>query len=843
MQAAMMALEATTERYAGLGFALGPDGSGNYWQGIDLDGITARPELAALAEELPGYRELSPSGAGVHAWGLGKAFAALGANASGIEAYSAGRYFTVTGSALGGDLEDLAPFVTGVLVPRHSPVQGGPRPVLAETIADGARNATLYRLGCSLRAKGLTPNAVLAALREENAERCAPPLEEAEVETIARSAGSKPAGHSAAWDAARPPRVSGGASPSMESESARPTQLPQDILTAAIARQQEDPGACFSEDAKTAWRAIHSDTAEYLRLRLLAKAAGASMAEIDTAIRWKEPRKPSAPHKMPSAPVIDAGLKCPHFRPLGHHRGTYYILLSRARQVSGLTARQLGSKPELFALAPRAWWEEHFAGEGGFRASAIDAATDWIMTSCYERGIFVQDRLRGRGAWWDDGRVVMHAGDRLIVDGEVVALEGMHSRYVYEGLPSLPVSDIALSAEDSKSFLAICKRANWEKPQYGWMLAGWHVCALVGGALEWRPHLWQTGASGSGKSWVCTHIVSRALNGFALQFVSAESTAAGVRQSLAQDSLPVIIDESEGHTARQAEQIQGVLSLARQASSDGAGAIVKGGQHGTATAYSVTSCFLFSSIVPQLRDTADESRISVISLTRPGGGDASRAAFAGLREDAASLIDAAFAARLHRLALNHVAILRTNARLLAQGLAQHIGSQRHADQIAALMAGALVLSHPGKTLSAEDADRLAAAQDVTEAREVAAGRDEERLLAHILEAIVDVIPVQGATLRWSVMETARRAAGNDVATFGVGEKEASAALGRVGIKVAHGVLFVSDSHRGIKAMLRDTPWATGWRRVLLRLPGAEAKAGARIDGAIYRVVAVPMIFG
>ena len=63
-----------TGRYSGLGFALGPDGTGQYWQGIDLDGTTTRPELAQLADDLPGYTEDSPSQAGQHAIGYGRLF-------------------------------------------------------------------------------------------------------------------------------------------------------------------------------------------------------------------------------------------------------------------------------------------------------------------------------------------------------------------------------------------------------------------------------------------------------------------------------------------------------------------------------------------------------------------------------------------------------------------------------------------------------------------------------------------------------------------------------------------------------------------------------------------------
>lgn len=121
-----------TNRYAGLGFALGPDGTGNHWQGIDLDDVDGREGLRLLSDDLPGYTETSPSGSGMHAIGYGRPFAALGSNGTGIEAYSAGRYFTVTSEGAGlGEPVDIADFVERVLAPRHGL---RPAPVAAEVM-------------------------------------------------------------------------------------------------------------------------------------------------------------------------------------------------------------------------------------------------------------------------------------------------------------------------------------------------------------------------------------------------------------------------------------------------------------------------------------------------------------------------------------------------------------------------------------------------------------------------------------------------------------------------------------------------------------------------------------
>lgn len=159
--------------YSGLGFALGPDGGGFYWQGIDLDGTDHRSELAALVDQLPGYVERSPSGTGVHALGYGKPFASIGSNSSGIEAYAGGRYFTVTADAIGGDIEDISDYVQDVLRPlRASNSKGSsasndqqPASLSPETVSDlrSALNAMhaddrdlWVRMGMALKALGDT---------------------------------------------------------------------------------------------------------------------------------------------------------------------------------------------------------------------------------------------------------------------------------------------------------------------------------------------------------------------------------------------------------------------------------------------------------------------------------------------------------------------------------------------------------------------------------------------------------------------------------------------------------------------------------------------------------------
>lgn len=64
----------------------------------------------------------------------------------------------------------------------------------AETLSKGNRNQTLFHMGCSLRSKGLSRDEIEAALLKANENRCNPPLDTAEIESIADSVAKYEAG-------------------------------------------------------------------------------------------------------------------------------------------------------------------------------------------------------------------------------------------------------------------------------------------------------------------------------------------------------------------------------------------------------------------------------------------------------------------------------------------------------------------------------------------------------------------------------------------------------------------------------------------------------------------------
>lgn len=69
------------------------------------------------------------------------------------------------------------------------------------------------------------------------------------------------------------------------------------------------------------------------------------------------------------------------------------------------------------------------------------------------------------------------------------------------------------------------------------------------GALKWRPRIWLTSGTGSGKSTIQNDFVSFLMNGISV-YAQGNSTEAGIRQHLKSDALPVLFDGPNKTTKR-----------------------------------------------------------------------------------------------------------------------------------------------------------------------------------------------------------------------------------------------------------------------------------------------------
>lgn len=522
------------------------------------------------------------------------------------------------------------------------------------------------------------------------------------------------------------------------------------------------------------------------------------------------------------------------FACLGYDQGVYYYLPHRAQQIFALQPGQ-HCQSHLLSLAPLQWWQSHFPGKNG---------ADWAMAHNtlvrYSEGvgIFDESRVRGRGAWAEGKHSVLHLGDGLMIDGKPAPLKSPTGRYIYQASTPLRHNTEAtpLGNDESDKLAILCNMLSWEKPIHGLLLAGWCVVAPICGALDWRPHLWLSGGSGAGKSWTVENIVRTMLGPIAFQ-VLGNTSEAGIRQELASDSRPVVFDEAEGEDKQAQARIQGILELARQASSEGQGSIYKGSTSGKAVGYKIRSCFMFSSIGVTAVQQADLNRISVLTLVPnndPGRFEEIKAfRFANFTEEYCQ----SFRARMIIL----IPTIRANAAMFSDAVAERLGSRRTGDQMGALLAGAYACYRTAK-LSKEAAREWVDKQNWDEHRPSEDSRDENRCLSKILQSI---LKVQGArqTYDLSIGELLVIAKSNMTVHPGVTYDEADQVLRRHGVRVmASGESFaVSNSHKELERLLEKTPWTKSWGTMLARLPGSVKLGSTRFGaGSTTRAVELPL---
>lgn len=563
-------------------------------------------------------------------------------------------------------------------------------------------------------------------------------------------------------------------------------------------------------------------------------------SEVDktvVSVRRREDKRASIESEGGSA---EAGaVPTEPFQVLGYNQGVYYYLPRGSRQVVELRAKH-HTKLDLLTLAPHAYWEREFPGPSGPK---WDLAANALIRKCERAGVYDSARLRGRGAWWDVDHAVLHLGDTLITDGVATPImDAKPGAFIYEAAGPMPVKlGTPLTAAEARRITQICELATWERPISAKLFAGAIAVAPICGALDWRPHVWLTGGAGTGKSWLMNKIARRLLSHIALVGQSSTSEA-GIRQILSNDARPIVFDEIEGVNEEAQRRIQNVLALARQASSEGGGAIIKGSPLGIAKSFRIRSCFIFASIGVGLQQHADATRVTVLSLEQVDVKDPKNVArFNELERMVAEVFTDEFVHGFNARIISLIPTIRANARTFAAAGAQAIGSQRLGDQIGALLAGAYAL-HSDGLIGVDAAAAWIGKHDWSEQRSINEGGDELLCLNKIVESTVRVQTTRGPAER-SIGELIEVAAEKREDYFSTAD--AHDALLRLGVRVerngGNDIFLIAGAHSGIARLLAGTPWAHGWGRILRRVRGAAAHdAPVRFAGVRSRATALPL---
>lgn len=540
------------------------------------------------------------------------------------------------------------------------------------------------------------------------------------------------------------------------------------------------------------------------------------------------------------------------FALLGFAGDNFFYQPGESGQITAIAGAK-HSSTQMLRLARLDWWLKHYPrknDDGDTVGVNWQQAYDNLFERQYQVGYFDPDNVRGLGAWWDDGRTVLHLGDRLIVDGKAHPLnKALKSDYIYQRLRRLkgPSAAKPLSADEAMQVLETAGSFMWEEKPSAFLLAGWVALAPICGALRWRPHIWLTAGPGSGKSTIIERFVNVLIGDMGVH-PEGQATEASIRQELVSSALPIVYDEADPNERSDRARLQAILSFARSCSSEGRGRIMKGSSDQSgAKKYQPKSMFLLSSVATALKQGADKSRFAQLTLRRDEKKTKAELESHWKQLDAAlsATITDEFAKRLIARTIALIPMIRAAAEIFVVAAAGQLGSQRLGDQYGTLAAGAWSLQYE-HVPSPEEARDWLQRNPLTSYADSTEVSDEKSCLETILEHQVrfdvdkGVKTVTVLTLIGIATQVPSLApSGEDPIT----KDTAKRALGGVGIRVGDdGRLQISNTAKALRKLLADTSWENCWPTVLSRMEGATKEDKPKWFPGIgaSRCVSLPM---
>lgn len=511
---------------------------------------------------------------------------------------------------------------------------------------------------------------------------------------------------------------------------------------------------------------------------------------------------------------------------LGHDdTGKYYYQCNNTNHVVPLKANDHRELNFYSVCSDPTYWHKYYGDPDSGKVDWKKAARD-MMAQCHACGFFKPNNLRGAGVWMDDGRLVVHLGKKLLVEGEETNLFDHKSEYVYEAM----VKDVELrepaSRENMRKTYDLISRLPFTASGHNVLLSGAIVCGYLSGILKWRPHLWMTGEPGTGKTAILRYVLAPLWTPMGGVYAEGGTTEAGLRQvEIRHNAVPIIVDESESNDRREIDRVAGIVRLARSSSSDSTANVVKGNTSATGHTYTVRSCFVLCSIVENLEHEQDKERFTVLEVNRT---EASKKNWAALRADLENTFTKEFALGLYARVIDQADLIRANCDTFHQALMQNLPTveARWCDQMGALLAGAWTL-YSGEPVSHHQA--WAYYQTLQGIKELAE-KSETSIPGKALASLLAHIPLGQSKALGELVEA------NALAGPGWGDE---AVLTRYGLKVRDGYLYVSSNHPQLDKIFRETGYP-GHYNLLARIEGAVKGFNMRFGFHSSRSVRIPL---
>ena len=318
----------------------------------------------------------------------------------------------------------------------------------------------------------------------------------------------------------------------------------------------------------------------------------------------KKSKKPAAT----PPPLNTGGLdKNSYFSVLGNVGDTVAIMLSTHRML--LCSRtSLTQASTLVSLADFHWWLM-VTSQNSLTAVVCQQIGSTLIRTADRMGQINPDIFIGRGCFRYKEKAAWHLGDRMLVDGKTVGLNDLPGVMPVAG-PRIAVSAEKATKEDRHRLAKAMLRYRWEHPNHCKRFMGWIVAAAVGGALDWRPHVWLSAPASAGKSWLIKTVIRPILGDLLIH--AGDPSAAGLARAVRSDAVAVVFDEAEAT----ASQLDAVMDLARIASG-GDGSRIRADM-GTSSGFDVLKLrfsLMLSSVMVAMMKHANASRFCSVRLS------------------------------------------------------------------------------------------------------------------------------------------------------------------------------------------------------------------------------------
>lgn len=365
------------------------------------------------------------------------------------------------------------------------------------------------------------------------------------------------------------------------------------------------------------------------------------------------------------------------------------------------------------------------------------------------------------------------------------------------------------------SLAAEFARWRWEHDATPMLLAGLVMASYLQTLWEWRPQVALTGQTNSGKSYLFKTL--KGIFGNLAYDVTAQSTAAGIRQGLANSAMVPILDEWDKSKSRGE-----ILTMIRTSSRRDRRATGTQDQRGIEL--NMQHIFWVAGIDSGLQDEADQNRFIRIETLKPLASMRNRLQMrpeSQLRE---------LGQRALAVAVRHGVQAVEMASALKETQIDGVDG-RHIESYAV---PAAMLACAGG-LSMEQAATLLEQLAATAGDKAEPEADEQTLLTAILSAYADGGRELGRKSVGYLLEMASRHSGEALA--------ARDALAQAGIATREygGREYLAIAAAPVKSHLLRDNWRTrDINQVLSRCPGAVAGQRRKFAGTVHRCVLVPL---